>query len=213
MLRFLGGCMGRLLTTALTVAVLVLAWYNRHEIMALADALLDNEPEVSARVADDAAARLAGLGEDGVTRVAFHAPEIQSLIVYRWAPLLPETVVRPRVALGQGRLTVEGDVATEGFGRIAELREVLPFLPDTATLRAVGSFVPLEGDYVSLEVHELGAAGIPIPSRMIPPILARFRSHELPDAGPNALVLPLPSGIGSVYVSGDSLVVSTRGGA
>ena len=212
MLRFLGGCMGRLLAMALTVAVLVLAWYNRHEIVALAETVLGREPEVSERVADAAAARLEGLGEDGVTRVALHAPEIQSLIDYRWAPLVPETVVRPRVALGQGRLTVEGDVATARFGRIAELREILPFLPDTATLRAVGSFVPLDDDHVSLEIHELGAAGVPIPSRLIPPILARFRADGLPDAGPNALALPLPSRVGNVYVSGDSLVVSTRGG-
>lgn len=212
MLRFLGGCAGRLLALALTVAVLTVAWYNRHEIVRFVDELLDREPEVSAELADDAAARLAGLGHDGVTRVAFHAPEIQSLIRYRWAVFLPEDLVEPRVGLGAGRVTLEGGVATERFGRIAELREIIAFLPDTAMLRAVGSFVPLDSGHVSLEIHELGAAGIPIPSRLIPPILARLRPEGLPAVGPNALAVPLPPGISAVYVSGDSLVVVAREG-
>ena len=211
MLRFLGGCVGRLLALALVLALLGVAWYNRHELVGLADRLLDGEPEVSADVADAAAARLAGLG-DGTSRVALRAPELQSLIDYRWGSFLPTEVARPRVALGAGRVTLEGDVATDRFGRIAELREVLSFLPDTATVRAVASFVPLDEDHVSLEIHELGAAGIPIPRRLIPPILSRLRPEGLPHAGPNALAVPLPPQVGNVYVSGDSLVVSTRGG-
>lgn len=204
--------MGRLLAMVLAAAVLAVAWYNRHELIELAGDLLRDEPEVSAAVADAAGARLAALGDEGVDRVAFHTPELQSLIQYRWAPLLPDAVARPRVGLGAGRVTLEGDVATARLGRMAELEEILPFLPDTATLRAVGSFVPLDSGYVSLEVHELSAAGIPIPRQLIPPILARLRTSGLPDGGPNALVVPLPPEIGNVYVSGDSLVLSTRGG-
>lgn len=212
MLRFLGGCVGRLLVIGLILAVLGVAWYNRHELVSLADRLLDREHEVSAELADDAAARLAGLGEDGVTRVAFHAPELQSLIQYRWAVFVPEELARPRIGLGAGRVTLEGDVSTARFGRIAELQEIISFLPDTASLRAVGSFVPLDSTHVSLEIHELGAAGIPIPRQLIPSVLARLRPSGLPDAGPNALAVPLPPGIGNVYVSGDSLVVAARRG-
>jgi len=211
-LRFLGGCVGRLLSLALTVAVLAVAWYNRHEIVALVNELLDREPVVSAELADESAARLATLGDDGVDRVAIHAAELQSLILYRWAPFMPEELGRPRVGLGEGRITLEGDVATERFGRISELREVLSFLPDTATLRAVASFVPLDSAHVALEVHELGAAGVPIPKRLIPPILDRLRPAGSPAVSPNTLAVPLPPGIGNVYVSGDSLVLTARGG-
>ncbi len=212
MLRFLGGCVGRLLSLALTVALLAVAWYNRHEIVAFVDQLLDREPEVSAEVADAAAARLGTLGEDGVERVSFHTAELQSLILYRWAPFMPETLARPRVGLGEGRVTLEGDVATDQFRGVSELREILSFLPDTASIRAVGSFVPLDSTHVSLEVHELGAAGVPIPKRLIPPILDQLRPEGLPDVSPNALAVPLPSGIGNLYVSGDSLVLTARGG-
>lgn len=212
MFRFLGGCLGRLLGIVLLLAVLGVAWYNRHELATVADRLLASEPEVSAEVADAAAARLAVLGEGDASRVAFHTAELQSLINYRWAPFMPEDVARPKVELGAGRVTVEGDIATDRFRGMAELREVLSFLPDTATLRAVGSFVPLDEDHISLEIHELGAAGIPIPRRLIPAILARVRPAGLPEAGPNGLAVPLPPAIGNVYVSGDSLVVTARGG-
>lgn len=210
MLRFVGGCVGRLLALALTVSLLAVAWTNRHEVVAFVDTLLDREPEVSETLADDAAARLAGLGRDGVTRVAFHQPELQSLLQYRWAAHLPDDLAAPRVALGAGRITLEGDVPTARFGRIAELREIIGFLPDTASLRAVASFVPLDSGRVAVEVHELGAAGIPIPQKLIPVILDRFRAERAPGAGPNAMVVPLPAAVGTVYVSGDSLVVAAR---
>jgi hypothetical protein len=211
MVRLVGGCVGRLVVLALTAAVLAVSWYNRHELVNAVDRLLDRDLEVSAEVADRAAARLAGLGRDGVTRVAFRAPELQSLIQYRWAPFLPEELASPRVSLGAGRITLEGDVSTAHFGRIAELQEILSFLPDTAGLRAAASFVPLDDGWVALEVHELGAAGIPIPKQLIPPILARFRAHTPPGLGPNAVAVPLPPVVSHIFVSGDSLVVVARG--
>jgi hypothetical protein len=209
-LRFVGGCVGRLLMLVLTVAVLAVAWYNRHELMELVG-WPEREPEVSAAVADEAAARLAALGDGAVARVAFHTEELQSLILYRWAPFLPEALGRPRVELDAGRITLVGDVPTDRFG-IAELRDVIGFLPDTASVRVVASVVPLDRDHVSLEIHELGAAGIPVPDRLIPPILARLRPQALPESGPNALAVPLPAGIEHVYVSGDSLVLTAREG-
>ncbi len=202
MLRFLGGCVGRLLSTVLIVAVLAVAWYNRGEGVAVWDGLFGTERQ--------AAAKLDALGRSGVTRVVFHEPELQSLVQYRWAASLPPDLVDPRVGLGEGRVTVAAQVPTARLAGIRELQEILGFLPDTATLRAAGSFVPLDGDHVALEVHDLGAAGIPIPRRLIPAIVAHFRPEGMPEVGANAVALPLPQGIGNVFVSGDSLVVSAR---
>lgn len=210
MLRFLGGCVGRLLGTALMVAVLAVAWYNRGEVAAIWDRLFGTERQVSQELADQAAAKLAALGRSGVTRVAFHEPELQSLVQYRWAAILPPDLVAPRVGLGEGRVSVEGQVPTSRLRGVRELQEILGFLPDTATLRAAGSFVPLDEEHIMLEIHELGAAGIPIPRRLIPAIVGHFRLQGMPEVGANALAVPLPPGIGNVYVSGDSLVVSAR---
>ena len=70
----------------------------------------------------------------------------------------------------------------------------------------MGSFVPLDSTHVALEVHELSAASIPVPRRLIPTVLSRFRRSSSPDLAPNAVAVPLPPGISNVFVSGDSLV-------
>ena len=212
MLRLLSGCAGRLLGLVLLLAALAVAWYNRDELAELADALLDRDPVVSAELADEAAAKLGSLGRDGVTRIAFHQPELQSLVDYRWADYLPPDLTSPRVGLDAGRVTLEGDVATARFRGFDELREVLGFLPDTASIRVVASLVPLDSAHAALEVHELAAVGIPLPARFIPAVVERLRAEGTPAVGPNAVAVPLPPAIGNVWVSGDSLVVSARGG-
>lgn len=215
MFRFLGGCAGRIVALALLLLVGAVGWYNRHELVELWDRVVGAEAQVTPELAARADAKLASLGEGGgMKRVALHEDELQSLIEYRWGGFLPPDVVDPRVAVGGGRVTLEGSVATARFGRIAELRDILAFLPDTAALRAVASFVPLDGEHVALEVHELGAAGIPVPQALIPTVLGRFRGSGVPGLAPNALAVPLPAGIRSVYVSGDSLVfLADTGGA
>lgn len=215
MLRFVGGCAGRLLGLALIAAVLAVGWSNRRTVVRLWDQAFGTERQASEELAAQAAAKLSGLGRAGVTRVAFREPELQSLVQYRWAASLPPDLEAPRVGLGAGRIDLEGRVPTARLGGIAELREILSFLPDTTSVRATASFVPLDGRHVALEIHELGAAGIPIPRRLIPPILSHFRLEGQPDAGPNSVAVPLPVGIGNVFVSGDSLVLVAQppGGA
>lgn len=215
MVRFMGGCAARLLGLALLAAVLAVGWSNRRAVVRLWDQAFGTEPQASEELADRAAARLSGLGRDGVTRVAFREPELQSLVLYRWAAALPSDLTAPRVGLGAGRINLEGQIPTARLGGIAELREILSFLPDTTSVRATASFVPLDGRHVALEIHELGAAGIPIPRRLIPPILTHFRLEGQPDVGPNSIAVPLPTGIGNVFVSGDSLVLvaAPSGGA
>lgn len=205
--RVLGGCIGRILALALVVLVVAFAWFNRHELTATWDRLRGSDSRASPELAAQADEKLASLGGDGnVGRVALHEDELQSLLEYRWAGFLPADVSDPRVGVAGGRLTLEGGVATARFGRIAELREIVAFLPDTASLRAVASFVPFDSGRVALEVHELAAAGVPIPGALIPSVLGRFRGASAPGLAANALSVPLPPGIRGVYVSGDSLV-------
>jgi hypothetical protein len=207
MLRSLGGCAGRILAASLLVLVLTLAWSNRHELSRLWERLTGTGVRATPELAARADEKLASLGEaGGPRRVALSASELQSLIEYRWAGFLPPDVVDPKVALGDGRVVLEGGVAMVRFGRETELEEIIAFLPDTAALRAVASFSPLDSAHVALEVHELGAAGIPVPGRLIPRVLDKFRGSSAPGLSPNALAVPLPPGIGNVYVREDSMV-------
>ncbi len=212
MFRFLGGCVGRILLLAILLAGGAVLWYNRHELVPLWERLTGAAAQTSPELAARADEKLATLGaEGGSGRVALHEDEIQSLIEYRWGGFLPADVADPRIAVGDGRVTLEGGVATARFGRVAELRDIVAFLPDTASLRAVASFIPMDSGRVGLEVHELGAAGIPVPRQLIPTVLGKFRGSA-PGLGDNAVALPLPPGVRSVYVSGDSLVFLSHPG-
>ena len=214
MLRFARGCLGRLIALGLVVIILALAWFNRDRLVGLWEQFRGGETEVSQELAVRADQKLASLGEGGgAGRVALNEAELQSLIQYRWAGFLPPDVVNPKVGLGDGQVTLEAGVATARFEQVSELRDIIAFLPDTAGLRAVGSFVPLDSEHVALEVHELGAASIPVPSPLIPVVLSRFRGSGEPGLAPNAVAVPLPPGIENVFVSGDSLVfVAAAGG-
>lgn len=207
-----GACLGRVLLLALLLLGLAVAWYNRGLIGDLWDRLRGRETVVSPEIAARADEKLATLGTPaGPTSVALNESELQSLVLYRWSGFLPPDVVGPKVELSDGRVSLEASVATARFGTVAELRQIIALLPDTASLRAVGSFVPLSEDHVALQVHELGAAGIPVPSQLIPTVLSRFRGSSAPGLPTNAVAVPLPPGISNVFVSGDSLVfVSSR---
>lgn len=204
------GCAGRLIGLALVVIVAAVAWHNRAELLGLVDRVRGGE-STSPELAAQADEKLAGLGsEGGGTRVALTQAEVQSLIDFRWGGFLPPDVVSPRVELTDGRVTLEAGVAKARFSQVAELKEIIQFLPDTTSLRAVGSFVPLDSGHVALEVHELGAASIPVPRQLIPAVLSRFRRSASPLLAPNAVAVPLPPGIRNVFVSGDSLVFVGR---
>jgi hypothetical protein len=201
------GCVGRVLILALAVGLAVVAWQNRDAMRAAWDQTRGQPQEISPELAAQADAKLAVLGENGgERRVSLTAPELQSLIEYRWGGLLPPDVGSPRVGMSQGRVTLEATVATARFARVSELREIAGFLPDTAGLRAVGTFVPMEDGQVGLEVHEMSAASIPIPRQLIPSILGRFPGGGDPGLPTNAVAIPLPAGISTVFVSGDSMV-------
>ncbi|HUE77643.1 MAG TPA: hypothetical protein VMM83_06855 [Longimicrobiales bacterium] len=207
MARGVTGCLGRMLLVALLLIGASIAWYNRDVVADLWAGIRGTSTRVSPEVASRADAKLSSLGTpDGPTQVALGESELQSLVEYRWAGFLPPDVVEPKVGISDGRVSLEASVATARFGHIAELREIVAFLPDTASLRAVGQFVPLDDDHVALEVEEMGAASIPVPRQLIPTVLSRFRGSSEPGLAPNGVAVPLPPGISNVYVAGDSMV-------
>ncbi len=209
MFQRLGGCLNRLLALALLVSVTAVAWVYRAELGRAWRDLTGRTAaaEVSPALAESAQIRLddarAGRGPE---RVSLTQSELQSLLRYRWSDSLPAWVAVPTVELMDGRIRLGAAVPTRIFGALRELDEIASFLPDTADMAATGQFVPLTAGYVALEIHEITAARIPLPKRVIPAILNGVGRRATPGLAPDAVAVPLPPGITTAFVSGDSLV-------
>lgn len=214
MFRVLGGCVTRLLTLVLLLIVLALAWVYRAELgRAWRDLRgVAVHAAVSEELAASAEARLeTALSGNGPERIVLSQAELQSLLLFRWADSLPDYVTAPAIDLADGRIRVGATVPTRIFPALGDLDEIAPFLPDTADLAASGQFVPLDAGYVALEIHEITAARIPLPRRVIPLILDGFGRRGRAGLAPDAMAVPLPPGIATAFVSGDSLVLVREG--
>jgi len=144
---------------------------------------------------------------EGEGRIALSGLEVSSVVRYALPGLVPPGVEDPMVTLSDGRVRLSARVATGAFPRLPRLDDVVGILPDTLDVVMEGSLVPLDPEHLALIVDHVEASRIPLPRRMIPEILAGFgreRSNGLPG---DALAVPMPNGLRSVYVQRDSLVL------
>jgi hypothetical protein len=144
---------------------------------------------------------------EGSERLALGGIELTSVMRYALPGIVPPGVDRPTVTLSDGRVGLRARVARAAFPRLPRLDDVLGILPDTVEVQIEGSLVPLDREHLALLVDHIEAARIPLPRRMIPQVLAGFGrdgSSALPE---DALAVPLPDGLHSVYVQRDSLVL------
>src|SRR5690606_41604065 len=59
---------------------------------------------------------------------------------------------------------------------------------------------------------DLSVARVPLPARLIPPVLRRLGRKDEDGLPANAIAAPLPAGAGAAYVLGDSMVLVADGG-
>lgn len=178
--------------------------------------LVGGEDEVAAEelptpeLAEQADLKLASLKNGEAERVAFHALELQSLLKYRYVQLLPAFVDSPQVKLGEGKLQLTARLPVDRLPSISEIGEAASFLPDTAEVGMTGSLLPLDSGRVALSIHQVRAARIPLPGRLVPKALERLGRRPEPGLPANALALPLPGGVSNAEVKGDSLILYAR---
>ena len=165
-------------------------------------------PVASAEIADAALDRFetfrAGKGGDHLT---LSDAELSSVVRYALPGLLPSGVTEPLVTMNEGRLTLAARVATEAFPRLPTLDAIVGMLPDTVTVTMDGELVPFGKESLAFRVGHMDAASIPLPDRLIPGILTALGRKHRGGLPPNALQVPLPTGLDSVSVRGDSLVL------
>lgn len=207
------GWFGKLLLVLVLGAVAALAWLNRDHIPGLArsasaDAFARVAPPTAER-ADSAQRMLDQLVSGERTRVALSASAVQSLLVYRYAQLLPAFVDSPRVAIEGDRVHVLVRVPVDRLPDINGLSAITPLLPDTTDLAVTGHLVPLGSGRVGLVVDGVSAARVPIPGRLFPVALDRLGRRDEPGLPGNGFGLPLPRGVRAAIVRSDSLVFET----
>lgn len=217
MLGLVGGCLRGIVALVLLAGIAVFAFLNRDRLREMwqdARGVVVAAPvEPSAALADDAQRKLDALAAGEISTTALTEPELQSLLRYRYRALLPAFVDSPDVQLDGGRIRVSGKVPLDRLPQIEGLGQAASLLPDTTDVTLTGQLLPLEGGRVALGVDELTVSRIPLPQRLLGPVLERLGRTDEAGLPPDAIALPLPGGAGSAYVRGDSLVLIGPAGA
>lgn len=207
------GCIRRLIMLALLVVIAGLAWLYRDRIVEAwhqARGLRDEPLVPSEALADAAAARIDSLTSGHLERVAFSEVELQSMLRYRYAGIMPGFVDSARVQLDGDQVRLSGRVPLDRLPSGGALGDVAAVLPDTSEITLSGTMLPLRAGRVAFGVNQVSAARIPLPRRIIPSALRRLGRISEPGLPEDAIALRLPRGVNSAYIRNDSLVLIAR---
>jgi hypothetical protein len=167
----------------------------------------DTRAPVSDEIARRADQKLRNLKSGQADAVALHGNELQSLLQFQFQQLLPPFVHAPQIELQDGRVELRARIPVERLPTLSELGEAAAFLPDTTEIDLVGTLLPLDSGRVAFAVEQVRAARIPLPQRLVPRALQRLGRKDEPGLPREALALPLPPGVSTAYLHGDSLVL------
>jgi hypothetical protein len=143
----------------------------------------------------------------GPERLALGGTELSAVVRHALPGIVPPGVTDPTVALDDGRVRLSARVALQAFPRLPALDEIVGILPDTVLIELEGALVPHDPGHLALLVDRLQAARIPIPRRLVGEVLTGFGRQAPQGFSSDALPVPLPDGLRSVYVQQDSLVL------
>lgn len=151
-----------------------------------------------------------GTSRDG--RLLLGGAEVSSVVRYSFPGILPPGVHEPTVGFQGDDLILSARVAVASFPDLPALADVLGFLPDTVNIQMRGSLIPFGGGHTALHVERVEASRIPLPGRMVPGILAALGRRDREGLPSDAMAIALPSGIRSVFVEADHLVLVSEEG-
>jgi len=167
-------------------------------------------PEPSQEVADSVVARVQALREAQGGRLALGGREITSVIRYAFPGLLPPGVKEPTVIMKEGRLFLQARVVQKDFPRLPDLGPFVGILPDTLNVELEASLMPFGPEEAALLVQRVETSRVPLPRRLIPDILSAIGRVDRPGLPPEAMVVPLPSGLNAAHIVADSLIISSQ---
>ena len=201
-------CLARIGCLTLVVAVVGGGWWFREDIAGWWRRLEITASSVpSEDLARRAADKLQGMtSAERPTDLRLSQAEIQSLLTYRAAPLLPEGVSEPLVEIRDSTLLLSARVDPKGLQGLASPEVVERLLSDSASVVVElwpGVVTP---GVARVEVVTLQAGSIVVPSMMIPWILESVEIPGFETTGVTVL-LPIPGRVERFDVDAGSLVL------
>lgn len=166
------------------------------------------ESEPSEALARSAETKLDRIAREGLTEeVRLSEAELQSLLTYRSGPALPPGIEEPRVDVQDTLVVLSARLRPdelEGFPTADAIRSAL-----ADTSRVTSGLLPeLDGPgRILLRVRSLQVGSIVIPPPMLPALVAGLEAQGVPTSA-GAVVVPVPSSVGSIRIEGDDLVLS-----
>ena len=131
--------------------------------------------------------------------------EVSSIARYAVPGIIPLGLLELRVEFEEELVRLSALVVAEEFPGLPKLDEIIGLLPDTISVEMQGIIAPLDQGHLALIVNRLWMAKIPIPASLIPPILTAFGREGRRALPRNALLIPKPDIIESVFIRSDSL--------
>ncbi|HKJ03792.1 MAG TPA: hypothetical protein VJ997_15095 [Longimicrobiales bacterium] len=174
-------------------------------------AVVPGTPQPSAELAEATLDRFEAFrAGDGEERLALGGNELTSVIRYALPGIVPHGVADPTVTLAEGRVHLTARVAVRAFPKLPRLDDIVGLLPDTVLVAMDGTLVALDQAFLSLMVDRVEVSRIPLPRRLVSEVLDGFGRQGPSSLPKDALAVPVPDGVGSVYVQGDSLVLIAK---
>lgn len=211
------GCLRRVIGIAVLLCIVAALYLFRdrvkHEWRAIRG--LRDEPQVATpELGTVAADKIEQLRTGKVDRVAIGATELQSLLQYKYAGLLPAFAQDPQVELEGDRVRLRVRIPVDRLPDMqgSGLESAAAFLPDTADVELSGTLIPLPNGRTGLGVDAVEASRIPLPARMINEGLRRVGRKDEPGLPQDAIAVKLPDGVKSAYIRNDSLILLARAG-
>jgi hypothetical protein len=205
-----GGCLRRVVTLIVLVAVVGAVWLFRdrlrvawHDIRGIHESELVATPEL----AEAAERKLQALAGGETDAVALSAIELQSLIEYRYRGVLPGFLGTPAVEIRDDRVLLRARVPVDKLPNVEGLGEAAAFLPDTTELAVTGRLLSLGPGRAAFAIEDVSAQRFPLPRRLVPGALERLGRNDEPGLPRDAMAVPLPPGTATAYIRGDSLVL------
>lgn len=204
------GCLTRILALIGLVSILLFAWIegpDLRERFGREGPAPANGVTVSSETVSELLERVQGVVDGDVDEVRFSDAEVQSLL-HHFSDLLPAGASEPTIRFEGREVRLGLRVAISELPPAALLERLRSILPDTVPGGFRGTVFGVGDGAAVFLVRRVDVSGVPLPRSLVPHILEYLGAGNRDDLPREALSLPLPTGVRTIYVDDDHLILA-----